>query len=277
MARCLRDTGRFQPAGDGARDPPAQDRRRGRLPHSDRLRGGDPLPALRSRGAPGCLGTADPTPACRRRDRWRGASDPDDPDGVHPGQGPRRHRGKCRRAPRCHRPGRRPSRHPASDRGAFAAGVGCSIAGAMFWKLPALGKISKIGIVPPRPEPGREGVAVALIVKNEARHIGEWAAFHRRAGVRRFLVYDNGGTDGDARDPARGAARGGADHRALAAGLQRRLARARDPQPGAGLCPCGVELRRGVPLDGLHRRRRVPGAEAGGDASRRRWRISATR
>ena len=65
----------------------------------------------------------------------------------------------------------------------------------MFWKLPALGKISRIGIVPPRPEPGRDGVAVALIVRDEERHIGEWAAFHLRAGVRRFLIYDNGGKD----------------------------------------------------------------------------------
>ena len=65
----------------------------------------------------------------------------------------------------------------------------------MFWKLPALGKISRIGIVPPKPEPGRDGVAIALIVKDEERHIGEWAAFHLRAGVRRFLIYDNGGKD----------------------------------------------------------------------------------
>jgi hypothetical protein len=65
----------------------------------------------------------------------------------------------------------------------------------MLWKLPALGKISKIGIVPPAPEPGREGVAVALIVKDEERHIREWAAFHLRAGVRHFLIYDNGGSD----------------------------------------------------------------------------------
>ena len=65
----------------------------------------------------------------------------------------------------------------------------------MFWKLPALGKISKIGIVPPKPLPGRDGVAVVLIVKNEARHIREWAEFHLRAGVARFLIYDNGGTD----------------------------------------------------------------------------------
>ena len=28
---------------------------------------------------------------------------------------------------------------------------------AMFWKLPGLGKISRIGLVPPRPDPGRSG------------------------------------------------------------------------------------------------------------------------
>jgi hypothetical protein len=39
-------------------------------------------------------------------------------------------------------------------------------------------------------------VAIALIVRDEARHIAEWAAFHHRAGVRHFLIYDNGGTDG---------------------------------------------------------------------------------
>jgi hypothetical protein len=65
----------------------------------------------------------------------------------------------------------------------------------MFWKLPALGKISRIGMVPPQPEADRHGLAVALIVKDEARHIGEWAAFHLRAGVRQFLIYDNGGRD----------------------------------------------------------------------------------
>ncbi|MFQ8432108.1 glycosyltransferase family 92 protein [Amaricoccus sp. W119] len=65
----------------------------------------------------------------------------------------------------------------------------------MFWKLPMFGKISKIGIRPPKPEPDRSGLAITLIVRNEARHIGEWARFHHRAGVRRFLVYDNGCTD----------------------------------------------------------------------------------
>jgi hypothetical protein len=58
-----------------------------------------------------------------------------------------------------------------------------------------LWKIGKLGIRPPRPEPGRHGVGIALIVRNEARHVREWAAFHALAGVRRFLVYDNGCTD----------------------------------------------------------------------------------
>lgn len=65
----------------------------------------------------------------------------------------------------------------------------------MAWKLPGLGNISKIGITPPRPAASRAGLAIVLIVKNEARHIGEWADFHARAGARRFIVYDNGCTD----------------------------------------------------------------------------------
>lgn len=65
----------------------------------------------------------------------------------------------------------------------------------MNWKPAAFGKISRIGIVPPPAQPGRSGVAVTLIVRNEERHIGEWADFHARAGIARFLVYDNGGTD----------------------------------------------------------------------------------
>ena len=65
----------------------------------------------------------------------------------------------------------------------------------MFWKLPIFGKISKIGIRPPAPAPDRAGLAIALIVRNEARHIREWASFHRAAGVRHFLVYDNGCSD----------------------------------------------------------------------------------
>ncbi len=65
----------------------------------------------------------------------------------------------------------------------------------MFWKIPVFGKVSKIGIKPPRPTPDRSGLTIAAIVRNEARHIGEWAHFHDRAGASRIILYDNGSTD----------------------------------------------------------------------------------
>jgi hypothetical protein len=57
-------------------------------------------------------------------------------------------------------------------------------------------KIGKVGLTPPQPQPNRHGVAIGLVVRNEARHIGEWARFHRLAGVRHVLVYDDGCSDG---------------------------------------------------------------------------------
>ncbi len=56
--------------------------------------------------------------------------------------------------------------------------------------------ITRIAIAPPPAAPNRDGVAIVLIVKNEARHIAEWAQFHHAAGVGAFFVYDNGSTDG---------------------------------------------------------------------------------
>lgn len=56
--------------------------------------------------------------------------------------------------------------------------------------------ITKLAFDPPSPHPGRAGIALVLIVRNEVRHIGEWAAFHRAAGVSHVIVYDNGCTDG---------------------------------------------------------------------------------
>jgi hypothetical protein len=56
--------------------------------------------------------------------------------------------------------------------------------------------ITRICITPPAAAPGRDGIAIVLIVRNEARHIAEWATFHHRAGVARFFVYDNGCSDG---------------------------------------------------------------------------------
>ena len=66
----------------------------------------------------------------------------------------------------------------------------------MLWRLMSRKPITKLAIEPPQPAAGRAGFAVVLIVKNEARHVGEWARFHRQAGVKHFVVYDNGCTDG---------------------------------------------------------------------------------
>lgn len=55
--------------------------------------------------------------------------------------------------------------------------------------------ITKLALTPPTPQAERRGLALVLIVKNEERHIGEWARFHVTAGVRRVIVYDNGCTD----------------------------------------------------------------------------------
>lgn len=66
-----------------------------------------------------------------------------------------------------------------------------------FWKRkPRI--IKPIGIVPPTPEPGRHGLALVAMMRNEARYIAEWVEFHRLAGVEHFFIYDNGSTDGSA-------------------------------------------------------------------------------
>jgi Glycosyltransferase family 92 len=67
--------------------------------------------------------------------------------------------------------------------------------GRMFGFLKRSLSITRIGIDPPKPAPDRSGIAIVLIVRNEADHIAEWAQFHARAGVRQFFVYDNGCTD----------------------------------------------------------------------------------
>ena len=42
----------------------------------------------------------------------------------------------------------------------------------------------------------RGGIAIAAIVRNDAAHIGEWATHHQNVGVTRFLIYDDGSSDG---------------------------------------------------------------------------------
>ena len=54
---------------------------------------------------------------------------------------------------------------------------------------------TRIEIDPPPAAPGRSGLSITAIVKNEERHIAEWARFHLLAGVTRFHIYDNGCTD----------------------------------------------------------------------------------
>jgi hypothetical protein len=65
----------------------------------------------------------------------------------------------------------------------------------MFGFLQRSHSITRIGIDPPKPSPGRDGLAIVLIVRNEEAHIAEWARFHAAAGVAAFIVYDNGCTD----------------------------------------------------------------------------------
>jgi Glycosyltransferase family 92 len=66
----------------------------------------------------------------------------------------------------------------------------------MFGFLSRARSITRLAIDPPAAAAGRHGLAVVLIVRNEERHIGEWARFHAAAGVRHFHVYDDGCTDG---------------------------------------------------------------------------------
>ena len=58
--------------------------------------------------------------------------------------------------------------------------------------------ITRLRVDPPAPAPGRDGIALVAIMRNEARHAGEWAAFHRAAGVGHLYLYDDGSTDGTA-------------------------------------------------------------------------------
>ena len=68
----------------------------------------------------------------------------------------------------------------------------------MFGFLKRARSVTKLAFDPPRPAQDRHGIALVLIVRNEARHIAEWARFHLAAGVRHIHAYDNGSTDGTA-------------------------------------------------------------------------------
>jgi hypothetical protein len=65
---------------------------------------------------------------------------------------------------------------------------------SLFKKKTSPGK--QLAIDPPKPQEGREGVAIVACVKNEASYIEEWVRFHRAIGVRHFYIYDDGSQDG---------------------------------------------------------------------------------
>ncbi|MBK5934217.1 glycosyl transferase family 92 [Rhodovulum imhoffii] len=62
----------------------------------------------------------------------------------------------------------------------------------LFFRSP----VTRLTLEPPAPQAGRAGLALVLIVRDEARHIGEWAAFHKLAGAAHVIAYDNGCSDG---------------------------------------------------------------------------------
>lgn len=51
-------------------------------------------------------------------------------------------------------------------------------------------------IAPPKDPPSGDGIALVVIVKNEADAICEWLRFHVAAGVDTFIIYDDGSSDG---------------------------------------------------------------------------------
>ncbi|BCJ90365.1 hypothetical protein IZ6_11000 [Terrihabitans soli] len=53
-------------------------------------------------------------------------------------------------------------------------------------------------IDPPAPRPNRHGVAIVTMLKDEESYIDEWLAFHQAVGIRHFIIYDDGSTDGTA-------------------------------------------------------------------------------
>lgn len=63
----------------------------------------------------------------------------------------------------------------------------------LFKKKPPFSK--QLRIDPPTPQPGRDRVAIATMLKNEEHHVAEWLSFHKAVGVHHFIIYDNGSTD----------------------------------------------------------------------------------
>lgn len=52
-------------------------------------------------------------------------------------------------------------------------------------------RASKVSIVPPVPGNRGESIAVVAIMRNEEPNICDWLKFHKLAGVKNFILYDN--------------------------------------------------------------------------------------
>jgi len=50
-------------------------------------------------------------------------------------------------------------------------------------------------VAPTDASPAKDGIAIAVLVKNEGAFIAEWLRFHIAAGVDHFILYDDGSTD----------------------------------------------------------------------------------
>jgi len=93
------------------------------------------------------------------------------------------------------------------ERSEAMAGKYCDLRLCMLWHDIAEGcwiirtpwfsrrPITKLVLRPPAPRRDRDGLALVLIVRDEARHIAEWAEFHLAAGVARIIAYDDGCSD----------------------------------------------------------------------------------
>jgi len=65
----------------------------------------------------------------------------------------------------------------------------------MFWKKRQPGFAKQIGMTPPQPSAGRDGLAIVFLVKNEAVNLPEWVGFHKLVGARHFFAYHDHSTD----------------------------------------------------------------------------------
>lgn len=68
----------------------------------------------------------------------------------------------------------------------------------MRWFKPNTHLTRELTIAPPAPAPDRHGIAIVACVKNEADYLEEWIRFHTAVGVRHFVLYDDGSSDGTA-------------------------------------------------------------------------------